>query len=81
VTRHDRQRDSGRGIPSEHQQRIFQKFGQVGGPADRARHSAGLGLTFCKMAVEAHGGVIGVNSVVGKGSTFWFRLPQEPRAA
>jgi two-component system, sensor histidine kinase and response regulator len=37
-------------------------------------------LTFCKMAVEAHGGIIGVNSVVGKGSTFWFRLPQGPPA-
>lgn len=73
--------DTGRGIPPEHQQRIFEKFGQVGGPADRARHSAGLGLTFCKMAVEAHGGVIGVNSAVGKGSTFWFRLPQEPQLA
>jgi signal transduction histidine kinase len=73
--------DTGRGIPPEHQQRIFEKFGQVGGAADRARHSAGLGLTFCKMAVEAHGGVIGVDSVVGKGSTFWFRLPQEPPRA
>ncbi len=70
--------DTGRGIPSEHLQRIFEKFGQVGGPADRGRHSAGLGLTFCKMAVEAHLGTIGVNSVVGKGSTFWFRLPQGP---
>jgi two-component system, sensor histidine kinase and response regulator len=70
--------DTGRGIPPEHQKRIFEKFGQADGPADRGRHSAGLGLTFCKMAVEAHGGTIGVNSVVGKGSTFWFRLPQGP---
>jgi signal transduction histidine kinase len=70
--------DSGRGIPPEYHQRIFEKFGQVGGPADRARHSAGLGLTFCKMAVEAHRGVIGVDSEVGRGSTFWFRLPQDP---
>ena len=70
--------DTGRGIPPEHHQRIFEKFGQADAPADRARHSAGLGLTFCKMAVEAHGGIIGVNSVVGKGSTFWFRLPQGP---
>ena len=73
--------DTGRGIPPEHQERIFEKFGQSDGPADRKRHSAGLGLTFCKMAVEAHGGVIGVDSAVGKGSRFWFRLPQEQQAA
>ena len=68
--------DTRRGIPPEHQQRIFEKFGQVGGPADRAWHSVGLGFTFCKMAVEAQGGVISINSAVGKGSTFWFRLPR-----
>jgi signal transduction histidine kinase len=68
--------DTGRGNPPEHQQRVFEKFGQDAGPADRARHSAGLGWTFCMMAVEAHGGIIGVSSTVGKGSTFWFRLPR-----
>ena len=37
--------------------------------------STGLGLTFSKMAVEAHGGVIGVDSPPGQGATFWIRLP------
>ncbi len=69
-------RDTGSGIPPEHQGRIFDKFGQVENCASRnLRHSAGLGLTFCKLAVEAHGGVIGVQSEVGKGSRFWFTLP------
>jgi signal transduction histidine kinase len=64
--------DSGPGIPVEYQQKIFEKFGQV---AQGQKHSTGLGLAFCKLAVEAHGGEIGVESEVGKGSTFWFTLP------
>ena len=72
-------RDTGYGIPPEHHQRIFEKFGQVEAKmAGQSRHSTGLGLTFCKLAVEAQGGVIGVQSEVGKGSTFWFTLPQAP---
>lgn len=64
--------DNGPGIPSEFHQRIFEKFGQV--KTDRSR-GTGLGLTFCRLAVEAHGGSIGVDSEVGQGSTFWFDLP------
>jgi two-component system sensor histidine kinase/response regulator len=78
VARNDRARievrDTGRGIPEEFRERIFQKFGRVEGVKQHA-HSTGLGLAFCKLAVEAHGGVIGVDSEVGKGSTFWFELP------
>jgi signal transduction histidine kinase len=65
--------DNGPGIPPEYHQRIFEKFGQVKG--ERSRGGTGLGLTFCRLAVEAHGGAIGVDSEVGQGSTFWFLLP------
>jgi signal transduction histidine kinase len=65
--------DDGAGIAPEHHARIFEKFGQV--EASRQKYGTGLGLTFAKMAVEAHGGEIGVISAVGQGSTFWFTLP------
>ncbi len=64
-------RDTGPGIAPEHHDLIFERFGQVA----RQKSSTGLGLTFCKLAVEAHGGQIGVESDVGQGSTFWFKLP------
>ncbi len=65
--------DNGAGIPPEHLCVIFEKFAQVQGSL--ARLGTGLGLTFAKMAVEAHGGSIGVDSSVGQGSRFWFQLP------
>jgi len=65
--------DTGPGIAPEDHQRIFEKFGQVENREHRL--GTGLGLTFCKMAIEAHGGSIGVESKIGKGSTFWFTLP------
>ncbi len=70
-------RDNGPGIPAEYRERIFEKFGQVETRANGQKYSTGLGLTFCKLAVEAHGGSIGVESEVGKGSTFWFVLPKD----
>ncbi len=70
--------DTGPGIPLEDQARIFQKFGQVAGRQEGRKYSTGLGLTFCKLAVEAHGGRIGVDSELGAGSKFWFTLPSVP---
>ncbi len=67
-------RDTGMGIPPEAFERIFDKFGQVEGRTG-TRTSTGLGLTFCKMAVEAHQGRIWVESEIGQGSTFSFVLP------
>lgn len=54
--------DTGPGIPPEYHEKIFEKFGQVDPQSRKARYSTGLGLTFCKMAVETHGGRIGVES-------------------
>jgi len=67
--------DTGEGIPREAFEQIFEKFGQVSGRAGGRYMSTGLGLTFCKMAVEAHGGHIWVESELGKGSTFSFSIP------
>lgn len=68
-------RDQGEGIRPEDQGRIFEKFGQVESRKKGRRLSTGLGLTFCKLAVEAHGGRIWVESVPGDGSTFWVAIP------
>lgn len=70
--------DTGPGIAPEHQTRIFEKFFQIQPGTKRNVAATGLGLTFCKMAVEAQGGEIGVESSPGKGSTFWFTLPAVP---
>jgi signal transduction histidine kinase len=67
--------DTGEGIPGEAFDRIFDKFGQVETRSAGRRMSTGLGLTFCKMAVEAHGGRIWVESELGRGSTFSFVIP------
>ncbi len=66
--------DTGPGIPPEYQQTIFEKFTQVKGYEGK-RRGTGLGLTFCKMVIEAHGGKIWVESEMGKGSRFSFTLP------
>ncbi|HEX8848595.1 MAG TPA: ATP-binding protein [Gemmatimonadaceae bacterium] len=70
--------DNGPGIPKEYQELIFRKFEQVRTPNAPRVRSSGLGLAFCKLAVEAHGGRIWVQSEEGRGSAFHFRLPLHP---
>ena len=67
--------DTGPGIPKEFHEKIFEKFGTVEARKEGSKTSTGLGLAFCKLAIEMHGGKIGVESEVGKGSRFWFTLP------
>lgn len=66
--------NNGPHIPAEYHARIFEKFGQVDPSGKRMAYSTGLGLSFCKLAVEAHGGDIGVESVPGGTTVFWFEL-------
>jgi signal transduction histidine kinase len=66
--------DTGKGIPTEFQQRIFEKFFQVPNAEPKG---TGLGLYIAKEIVRGHGGDIGVESEPGKGSTFWFTIPRE----
>jgi two-component system sensor histidine kinase/response regulator len=70
--------DRGPGIPAQFHQRIFEKFAVAEQPPGHARTATGLGLAFCKLAVHAQGGAIGVDSQPGSGSTFWFTLPAAP---
>ena len=67
--------DNGSGIPEEYKDKIFEKFVQAERKRSHLRTGTGLGLTFCKMAVEAHGGKIRVESEIDKGSAFVFTLP------
>ncbi len=72
--------DSGCGIASEDFSKLFRRFGQLDGGKSRSTSGVGLGLSIAKSLVEAHGGEIGVDSEVGRGSTFWFTLPVETMA-
>ena len=71
--------DNGPGIPPEYHEVIFRKFERVKNPNMPRTRSSGLGLAFCKLVVEAHGGRIWVQSAgEGKGSAFHFSLPPKP---
>jgi signal transduction histidine kinase len=67
--------DMGPGISAEQTSTLFRDFVQLNTVEGRADLGTGLGLAISKGIVEEHDGAIGVNSQIGKGSTFWFELP------
>jgi signal transduction histidine kinase len=76
-----RVRDEGESIPAAFRQKIFEKYARVEGrSAHEVRHSHGLGLVFCRRAVEIHGGQIWVEENPGRGNCFCVRLALRPGA-
>ena len=71
-------RDQGRGIPEDKLESIFERFHQVDASDSRTMGGTGLGLAICRSIVAQHGGRIWADSIVGKGSTFYFTLPTRP---
>lgn len=67
-------RDTGPGIPLEEQPWIFEKYRRAS--TGQQAKGLGLGLAYCRLAIEAHGGTIGVHSQPGQGAEFFFSLPQ-----
>jgi len=73
--------DSGPGIPEAQQQKIFERFYRLGSELRRETPGAGIGLSIVKHVVEAHGGVVRLESAPGKGSRFIIELPQKVKAS
>lgn len=71
-------RNTGAGISSEEQAKIFERFYKVDKSRSYDVKGAGLGLYICKTIVEMHGGVIGCDSKEGEYTEFWFTLPNNP---
>lgn len=71
--------DNGEGMPPQALPRLFKKYGRVDGQSMGASHDTGLGLVFCRMAVELHGGTIEARSELGAGTTIRIELPLPPR--
>lgn len=70
-------RDEGPGLPPQEREQVWQRFYQVPGVRTQSGSGGGLGLGLyiCRTIIERHEGRVGLDSVVGKGSTFWFTVP------
>jgi PAS domain S-box-containing protein len=67
--------DQGPGVPPDQLHKLFRKFQQLDSSDSRQKGGTGLGLAISKALVEHHGGMIGIDSALGVGSTFWFEVP------
>ncbi len=66
--------DTGSGIPKEELSSIWERYYKISKNLNREQAGSGLGLSIVKAIIEAHHGICGVNSTIGKGSSFWFEL-------
>ena len=73
--------DRGPGVSLEHAQRLFEPYYRAPATASSGKDGVGLGLSIVKSIVEAHGGLVGVESRRGGGARFWFTIPTVGRTA
>lgn len=73
--------DHGTGIPDEFKKRIFSKFAQADSSDSRQKNGTGLGLSIVRALIESMGGRVGFDSEIGKGTTFYFTLPESNEKA
>ncbi|MEL6272818.1 MAG: HAMP domain-containing sensor histidine kinase, partial [Chloroflexota bacterium] len=71
--------DTGMGIPDDELSKLFEAFERTNSAKEKAIEGTGLGLPICKFLIEAHGGEINVQSVLGEGTTFTFTLPMRQK--
>ncbi len=68
--------DRGPGIPEAFRDRVFERFTQADTSDNRCRSGSGLGLSICKLIIDEHAGKIAFDTEIGKGTTFYFDLPE-----
>ena len=73
--------DSGPGLTSEDQEKLFMKYAKLSNKPTGGEKSSGLGLAICKKIVTLHEGRIGARNNPGGGSTFWFEVPRDLKGA
>ena len=70
--------DQGPGIPLSFRSRVFERFAQADASDSRPNAGSGLGLSICRLIIDAHGGSIAYDTRIGQGTTFYFELPEHP---